>query len=187
MSRGLSAHQADMLRQLERLERRHAKVKDEDQFAFPWSALNYGEIAHRKSGPVFDYSQPQEFFADLRRHNWNREQTIRRALRSLERRGLVYLKRHAFSLIRVGNSIYWSSNIPEAHIRGESHIMIGVELTDTGRKLARAMRRAEKQRKKEETAAVIAGAMQAQKEWLQQRGAWPPVCSPTDLPESFEP
>jgi hypothetical protein len=178
MSRGLSAHQTSMLRQLERLERRHAKIKDEDQLTFPWSALDYGEIAHRKSGPVVDYSRFWESFDDLRRRNWNREQTVRRALRSLERRGLVHLGRHAFSIVRVGNSFYWGSNVPEAHVPGESHIMTGVELTDTGRKLARAMRRAEKQRKKEQTAA----AMRQQKEWLQQCGAWPPGCHALALP-----
>jgi hypothetical protein len=176
MSRGLSAQQASMLRQLERLERRHAKVEDEDQRTFPWSALDYGEIAHRKFCPVFDYSRPLDALVNLGRLNWNREQTVRRALRSLERRGLVHLERHAFSLILVGHGVYWSSNVPEAHVPGESQLMTGVELTDAGRKLARAMRRAEKQRKKEQTITTLAEAMRAQKEWLQQHEAWPPGC-----------
>jgi hypothetical protein len=54
--------------------------------------------------------------------------------------------------------------------------MTGVSLTDAGRKLARAMRRAEKQRKKDETAAMITEAKQTQEEYLRQRGAWPPKC-----------
>jgi hypothetical protein len=168
MSRGLSHHQNSILLQLEAMERRHSKVKFEDMFAFPWSEPDFGEINHRKPGPALDFRKPKECFAELTRHNWNREQTIRRSLRSLERRKLVSTSRYAFTLVRVGSSFYWDSTLPRAHVPGQSHIMTGVQLTDAGRKLARAMKRAAKKHEKEQTATDITWAMQEQKKWLEQ-------------------
>jgi hypothetical protein len=91
---------------------------------------------------------------------------------------VVDLRRYAFTLRFAGTRTYWDSNVPEAHIPGESQLMTGVQLTDAGRKLARKMIRAEKQREKAETVVMVAQAKQTQKEWLQERGAWPPGCHP---------
>jgi hypothetical protein len=71
---------------------------------------------------------------------WNREQTMRRALRSLERRGLVELGRYVFFPEPVERhlsiSIVWTVIDPDDHVPGESRIMTGVRLTALGREAA---------------------------------------------------
>ena len=65
---------------------------------------------------------------------WNREQTVRRALRSLERRGLVTLDRYVFSF----HGDDWCCLEPDRHIPGDTRIMTGALLTEAGWAVVRA-------------------------------------------------
>ncbi len=74
---------------------------------------------------------------------WNREQTVRRALRSLERRGLIKLGRYVFTaepISRLGTSIEWRCTDPDNHSPsgGLTRIMSGALLTEAGWALVRA-------------------------------------------------
>ena len=70
------------------------------------------------------------------RVNWNREQTLRRALRSLQRRGLVELERCHFwpyaDMPRgaMSPNIFWSYIDPDEYLPGEMRTMTGVLLTE---------------------------------------------------------
>jgi hypothetical protein len=83
------------------------------------------------------------------------EQTLRRALRSLERRGLVTLGRYVFrpsadSRDWTGPSIVWRYRDPDDHVPGDSRMMTGALLTEAGWAVVRqeeariAARRAER-------------------------------------------
>ena len=75
------------------------------------------------------------------RVSWNREQTMRRALRSLERRGLVELGRYVFAPEPINwtgsTSIIWTVRHPDDHVPGDTRIMTGVKLTALGREAVR--------------------------------------------------
>ena len=77
---------------------------------------------------------------DSRRVQWNIEQTQRRALRSLEKRGLVELDRYVFDYLPPegfhSTDHGWFTIDPDDHVPGRTRIMTGVALTDAGRKVA---------------------------------------------------
>jgi hypothetical protein len=96
-----------------------------------WRDLDYGPTNHESTDA---FLEP--------RVQWNLEQATRRALRSLEARGLVELGTYSFIPVveenRVmGPRIVWWCQALEEHVPGESRYMTGVMLTDAGRDLAR--------------------------------------------------
>jgi hypothetical protein len=64
---------------------------------------------------------------------WNIEQATRRALRSLERRGLVESATYSYRYDDADH--VWDCCDPEKHVPGQHRWMIGVLLTDKGRAL----------------------------------------------------
>jgi hypothetical protein len=104
-----------------------------------WRVLNYGPT----------HAEGREDY-NTARWQWNYEQVVRRALSSLERRGLVTLGRHAFYFngevasgafeSRFQNSPEWSYTHRDNHIPGQTRIMIGALLTDAGWVVVRAAR-----------------------------------------------
>ena len=121
MSRGISWQQRNMLRSL-------AKNKE---VVVAWRDVD-------------DYNTPadlDDYFSA--RATWNWEQTRRRALRSLEVRGLVELGRYVFSpepvMGGISAHIVWTVVDPDHHRPGESRIMTGVRLTVLGREAAMSL------------------------------------------------
>jgi hypothetical protein len=91
-----------------------------------WRDLNYGPTGSEES---VDYHSV--------RNQWNIEQATRRALRSLERRGLVTLGRYVFACEPssgfFGNvSLIWTYRAPDDHVPGDTRIMTGALLTEAG-------------------------------------------------------
>jgi hypothetical protein len=120
MSKGISWRQRTILR----------KLTPDNITA--WKDVDYGPT--RLEGDA-DYSTA--------RNQWNLEQSTRRALRSLERRGLVKLDRYVFSEIAEGGMFPYISRDaidPDDHVPGQSRIMTGVRLTEAGKKLVAEMR-----------------------------------------------
>jgi hypothetical protein len=128
MSRGISWRQRWLLQSALRAERQQSEYRKGDPIA--WRDLDYGP-----GGELRD-----DYYGA--RHQWNIEQAKRRALRNLERRGLVELGAYSFSFMpaaaMVGSSlnILWICQGPDDHVPGQSRIMTGVLLTDEGRRLA---------------------------------------------------
>ena len=126
MSRGISWRQRTMLESIafnstfsrSAWGRKPAKKPVEEPV--PWREIDYGP------GGEANY-----FTA---RGAWNREQTVRRALRSLERRGLVTLDRYVFSF----HGDDWGCLEPDRHIPGDTRIMTGALLTEAGWAVVRA-------------------------------------------------
>jgi hypothetical protein len=117
VSKGISWRQVWMLRSI-------AEANRSDVVA--WMDIDCGPTSAEGSP---DYFSP--------RVQWNHEQSVRRALRSLERRGLVELGRYVFNVSAdiVGGypRIMHDAAQPEAHVPGQSRIMTGARLTDAGR------------------------------------------------------
>jgi hypothetical protein len=90
-----------------------------------WREVNYGPT---KSEQDEDYSSA--------RAQWNVEQSIRRALRSLERRGLVELDRYCFRPEPRRDVILWNYIHPKKYVAGEGRMMTGVVLTAAGKAMA---------------------------------------------------
>ena len=129
MSRGLSWRQKYMLRDIaERCRQRNNMRSGDGPWPVAWLSIDYGD------------THTEEYDCFTARGRWNLEQATRRALRSLERRGLVFLDRYVFRpepIITNGNGwgspeIVWNYVDPDDHIPGESRIMTGVMLTDAG-------------------------------------------------------
>ena len=137
MSKGLSWRQHSMLRsiarRLEAERKQHERMnaalgkhgrRSKDWRARPvaWKAVDYGPTSEE------DFDTP--------RVQWNVEQATRRALRSLERRGLVELGRYCFRPFVEGGAfspqIVWSYVDPDDHVPGDSRVMTGVLLTEAG-------------------------------------------------------
>jgi hypothetical protein len=106
-----------MLTQLLRLEKKRPGP-------VAWRDLDYGPTSSEEDD---DYYDP--------RCQWNIEQVTRRALRSLERRGLVDLGQYSFPPKQVGG-IRRGANGPANHLPGQDRFMTGVLLTGTGRRAA---------------------------------------------------
>jgi hypothetical protein len=119
MSRGLSWRQRSILEGL--LNSKKPIVA--------WRDVNYGPTT----------AETRDDF-DLSREQWNWEQSVRRALRSLEARGLVKLDRYCFyAFADVGAfGPYTDLTIthPDNHVPGQTRIMTGVTLTEAGREAA---------------------------------------------------
>lgn len=135
MSKGISWRQRYMLEKIA-CEIERAEDKDDP---IAWRAIDYGATSS-ESDPDFCSSQ---------RIQWNIEQSVRRALRSMERRGLVELGSYYFSgdadwpKGRMGPEIIWSCAHPEDYVPGQGRIMTGVLLTDAGRAMVTEMKRRE--------------------------------------------
>lgn len=112
MSRGISWRQQTMLKSLLRQEK--------DGRPVAWRDIDYG--------PGWEL---EDWFGQ--RVQWNIEQSKRRALRSLEQRGLVTLGRYVFAPDDNGR---WFYQDPANHVRGQTRIMIGALLTEAGREAA---------------------------------------------------
>lgn len=130
MSKGLSWRQRGMLESLAKQTNR------EQDHPVAWRRIDYGPTDHDLD-PDFDSSV---------RLRWNIEQATRRALRSLERRGLVELVRYCFELCPedagvFGTSYVWSYVHPDCHIPGEGRIMTGATLTDADGRWLRKRKR----------------------------------------------
>ena len=131
MSKGISWHQLSMLKQLLQFEK-----DDGGQLPVAWRALDYGP-------PQSDHTAPKG--------RWNIEQATRRALRNLEKRGLVDLGRYVFfpeaeprrsdKDRTIDAIIQWVPVQPNRHVPGQSRKMTGVLLTDEGRRLATELTR----------------------------------------------
>jgi hypothetical protein len=93
-----------------------------------WRAIDYGPTSSERDP---DYSSSA-------RVQWNIEQATRRALRSLERRGLVELGRYCFTpYAEMGGGgmfpqIFWRYTDPDDYVPGETRTMTGVLLTKAG-------------------------------------------------------
>jgi hypothetical protein len=127
MGKGISWRQQVMLNSILEQERRFSR-EGEGPEPIAWRDID--------DGPRFD-----DIDIDAR-VAWNREQTLRRSLRSLERRGLVALGRYVFFpepiITAFGNtSIVWTATYPDNHVPGDTRIMTGARLTDAGRAHAR--------------------------------------------------
>lgn len=125
MSRGISWRQRWML---ESIQRRQDKEQGKP---VAWRHINYG--------PTSNEGKPDYFSA---RKQWNLEQAMRRALRSLEQRGLVELGRYVFQpyadVVGLGGpSIIWVCRPSDDHVPGESKIMTGAKITEAGREAIR--------------------------------------------------
>jgi hypothetical protein len=85
------------LKQLNRRNKHRNVLWTEQPTPVPWFELDYGVIKHRT---LPKWGNPgveiDELMAAGKRIGWNYEQAARRALRSLERRGLVKLGRYSF-------------------------------------------------------------------------------------------
>jgi hypothetical protein len=118
MSRGISERQRLILQQLLQLEKKGRKV-------IAWRQLR-----------------------DHEKTDWNTEQSLRRALRSLEKRGLVELGTYSFMPRQERQRLRGRHYRPALDAVGEwiaqdawhhtsrSHYMTGVSLTDKGRQVA---------------------------------------------------
>jgi hypothetical protein len=128
MSKGLSWRQRLMLHQLLRLER---KARAREPVA--WRELDYGPTRHEGTGEFYE-----------KRTQWNIEQAQRRALRGLERRGLVELGQYSFVEETTMSGFFlrtsWFAQHPDRHVPGQNRYMTGVLLTEAGRQLAAADR-----------------------------------------------
>jgi len=144
MSRGLSWRQRSMLRQLLRLEKARTPEASKIPRPVAWQELDYGPTQHETGEYDSEHDTP--------RVQWNIEQAQRRALRSLERRGLVDLGQYAFMpFAEVDESYHIPSPVIEwlaipfdQHIPGRSRYMTGVLLTEAGRAIAETARRTPK-------------------------------------------
>jgi hypothetical protein len=116
MSKGLSRQQCQILWHIARHEEHRGKVR-------AWRDIHvyYGNRA--------DDDDP----AIIRRQGWNNEQSLRRALKSLKRRGLIGVDQYVFMVLPVGFDIAHICVNPKDHFPGETRIMTGAYLTDAGR------------------------------------------------------
>jgi hypothetical protein len=123
VSRGLSWRQRTMLASVAREATRWSK-EDRD-LPVAWRAIDYGPTSSERD---HDYTSA--------RVQWNIEQATRRALRSLERRGLVELDRYCFrpyaDMNRISPQIFWAYVDPDDYVPGETRTMTGVVLTKAG-------------------------------------------------------
>jgi hypothetical protein len=121
MSRGLSWRQRSIL---ESIAGRHGEI-------VAWKDVDYGPTSAEMRG---DYLE--------RRSQWNNEQSVRRALRSLARRGLVETGRYVFLEFAdtphgsLSPRICWTAINPDDHVPGQTRIMTGVRLTSEGEAVA---------------------------------------------------
>jgi len=119
MSRGLSWRQRSILDGL--LKSKKTIVA--------WKDVNYGPTSAEMDGDYFGA-----------RAQWNLEQSVRRALRSLEMRGLVKLDRYCFhefaEMGTFGTYTVLEATHPDNHVPGQTRIMTGVTLTEAGREVA---------------------------------------------------
>jgi hypothetical protein len=94
-----------------------------------WRAVSYEAAAAFKL---------EDFVTPPAQREWNIEQSQRRALKSLERRGLITLGSYYFSPYAEETGfmhqarIYWSYTRPKDHVPGQSRIMTGIILTEAG-------------------------------------------------------
>jgi hypothetical protein len=122
MSRGISWRQRCLLRGLLRAEQAQPAHCKGDPIA--WRNLDYGPTEHEEDWDHFDSPECQ----------WNIEQATRRALRSLEKRGLVRLGTRSFRPGEHDND--WTCQDRGNHVSGQSRYMTRVLLTDRGRRAA---------------------------------------------------
>jgi hypothetical protein len=133
MSKGISWRQRLMLHKLLNLETRFAPKSDPKPEPVAWRDIDYGPTSAESEGDFFSA-----------RNQWNIEQVQRRALRSLERRGLVVLGRYVFQPEPVIGGFGWANiawtyvRCQEHHVPGQSRFMTGVLLTEAGRQIALA-------------------------------------------------
>jgi hypothetical protein len=136
MSRGISWRQRNLLRSLLRLEKVRTP-RGWEPFPVAWCELDYGPTEHMGDN---DYFGP--------RVQWNIEQATRRALRSLEARGLVELGQYSFRPYAgqsgLSPQIEWHYRDPDEHVPGQSRFMTGVVLTEAGRSVSSSARRSGK-------------------------------------------
>ena len=131
MSKGLSWQQRDLLRTL--IQRENEQSADQHNVGDPiaWRELDYEAAGHHHEDSFYNPSV-----------KWNIEQSTRRALRSLEKRGLVELGRWVFELYPEphdplwGTRYFWNYVDSDDHVPGESRIMTGVKSTALGREFA---------------------------------------------------
>jgi len=118
MSKGISWRQRSMLESMLRLEKVCTPSWSKEPWPVAWRELDYGP------------TDETVFFTP--RGQWNIEQATRRALRSLERRGLIKLGRYSF----MADADEYGANDPDEHTPGRDRWMTGVLLTPEGRKAA---------------------------------------------------
>src|SRR4051794_16959248 len=109
MSRGISWRQRMMLKSIAHHTKQTQLVRVGDEFIrepceepVAWRSIDRGS-----GGECPDYFTP--------RAAWNREQVTRRALRSLERRGLVTLDRYLFCYEPFTDGMMWTYRPPDQH------------------------------------------------------------------------
>lgn len=128
MSKGLSWRQRTMLQSIAAHNERWNRG---DNRPVAWRNIDYGPS-----------SRDDVLFSDVpgerARGEWNEEQGIRRALRSLERRGLVELGRYCFEpcpeqLSSFSCDIIWCYVHPDLYVPGHMRAMTGAVLTEAGR------------------------------------------------------
>jgi len=122
LSKGISWRQRSLLWSVLRWEGRYGR----NDRPVAWRILNYGPTDAEMRG---DYMSP--------RVQWNIQQATRRALRSLERRGLVELGSYSF---KDYDQDGWHYQDPNDHVPGQSRYMTGVTLTAKGREIAEPRR-----------------------------------------------
>jgi hypothetical protein len=143
MSRGISWRQRGMLTQLLRLERERTPRGSRERWPVAWRELDYGPTG---TG-LRETDDPDGYDAILAhpRHQWNIEQATRRALRSLERRGLIELFQCSFAAYADTGphnpKIVYRPIDPDEHTPGQDRYMTGVRLTSEGRRVAAALQR----------------------------------------------
>jgi hypothetical protein len=107
-----------------------------------WKDIDYGPTTHERPGDTVFFTA---------RGQWNIEQALRRALRSLEQRGLVTLDRYVFRAEPVQGllspQIKWFCVDSDHHVPGDSRYMTGVLLTEAGRHIATLDEAASKRRR----------------------------------------
>jgi hypothetical protein len=116
MSKGLSRRQCEILWHIAKHEADRGKVR-----AWRDIHVNYGNSS--------DDDDP----AVVRREAWNNEQSLRRALKSLKRRGLIGVDQYVFMVLPVGFDFAHICVNPGDHTPGQTRIMTGAYLTDAGR------------------------------------------------------
>jgi hypothetical protein len=119
MGRGLSGKQYEILWQIAKSEGRTYR----QICAWRDIGVSYGDIDD-------DYFDDP---ATARRQDWNSEQSLRRALKSLQRRGLIGIARYVFMVMPDGYDLVHVCTNPENHVPGQTRIMTGAYLTDAGR------------------------------------------------------
>jgi hypothetical protein len=127
MSKGLSWRQKWMLRSI--LHATRALPEDLRWQPIAWKAIDYGPSKRKRA---FNVGGER-----------NLARAKRRALTSLERRGLVELGNYVFlpladSVGFLGPKTEWCYCDPKHHIPGKSRIVTGVNLTTDGMKIAEA-------------------------------------------------